>query len=128
MRRILIGALIAVSAAGFTGCSALGGAEPVATVEPSVEPVLDPNGLISIPGITVQNNTRMWVLGSSDPDHSYEKAVSWAEYYVELEPEEGNDTVSDIYTDKARSVSIAFRQVGDDVETPAFLIYITSSI
>jgi hypothetical protein len=54
--------------------------------------------------------------------------VSWAENYVELEPEEGNDTVSGIYTDKTRSVSIAIRQVGDDVETAAFLIYITSSI
>jgi hypothetical protein len=149
MRRILIVALIAVSATGLTGCSALGGAEPVATIEPTVEPVFDPNGwdqsvtleqfvdafpefdtegLISIPGITVQNNTRAWILGSSDPDHSYEKAVGWAENYVELEPEEGNDTVSGIYTDETRSVSIAIRQVGDDVDTAAFLIYITSSI
>jgi hypothetical protein len=38
----------------------------------------------------------MWVLGSSDPDHGYEKAVGWAEHYVELEAEEGNDTVSGI--------------------------------
>lgn len=152
MRRLLIVALIAVSAAGLTGCSVVGNAEPVATIEPTVEPVDAPNdpnawdqsvtleqfvdafpefdtdGLISIPGITVQNNTRLWVLGSSDPDHSYEKAVSWAEDYVDLEAEEGNDTVSGIYTDKTRNVSIAIRQVGDDVETAAFLMYITSSI
>jgi hypothetical protein len=154
MRKLLIVALIAVSAAGLTGCSVTGNAEPVATIEPTVKPVDAPNdpnawdqsvtleqfvdafpefdteSLISIPGITVQNNTRMWVLGSSDPDHSYEKAVSWAENYVELElePEEGNDTVSGIHTDGTRSVSIAIRQVGDDVETAAFLIYITSSI
>jgi hypothetical protein len=92
MRRLLIVALIAASAAGLTGCSVLGNAEPVATIEPTVEPVDAPNdpnawdqsvtleqlvdafpefdtdGLTSIPGITVQNNTRMWVLGSSDPD------------------------------------------------------------
>lgn len=152
MRRLLIVALIAVSAAGLTGCSVVGNAEPVAAIEPTVEPVDAPNdpnawdqsvtleqfvdafpefdtdGLISIPGITVQNNTRLWVLGSSDPDHSYEKAVSWAEDYVDLEAEEGNDTVSGIYTDKTRNVSIAIRQVGDDVETAAFLMYITSSI
>lgn len=149
MRRILIGALIAVSVAGLTGCSFPGQAEPVATSDPTVAPVVDPNGwdqsvtveqfvdafpefdttdLVAIEGITAQNNTRAWALGTSDPDHSYQKAVAWAEDYVDLEAEEGNDTVSGIYADEKRSVSIAIRQVGDDTDTAGFLIYLTSSI
>jgi hypothetical protein len=68
----------------------------------------------------------MWVLGSSDPDRGYEKAVGWAEHYVELEAEEGNDTVSGIYGGEKRNVSIAIRRVGDD--TAAAFVYVTSSI
>jgi hypothetical protein len=71
----------------------------------------------------------MWVLGSSGPDPpGYEKAVGWAEDYVELEAEEGNDTVSGIYAGEKRDVSIAIRQVGDDEDTAAVFVYITSSI
>jgi hypothetical protein len=130
MKKILIVGLVVLSAIGLTGCSFADQAATVETYDPVVEPVLDPNGwdqsvtidefitafpefdttgLVSIPGITVQNNTRAWLLGTSDPDHSYEKAVTWAEDYVELEAEVGNDTVSGIYTDDNRSVSIAIR-------------------
>ncbi|WP_139824916.1 hypothetical protein [Agreia pratensis] len=152
MRRLMIVALIAVSAASFTGCSALGGAEPVATVEPTVEPIEAPNdpdawdqpvtleqfedafpefdasGLVSMPNVNVMNNTRMWVLGSSDRDHSYEKAVSWAKGYVDLKPEGDDRTVSGIYVGKTRNVSIMIVQAGDDVDTAGFWMYITSSI
>jgi hypothetical protein len=150
MKQILIAAMVVVSAVALGGCSAAGSGAPetVATIEPSVPPVtsddwdqsvtvdqfveafpeFDTAGLVAIPGITVQNNTRMWVLGSSDPDHSYEKAVGWAEDYVELEAEEGNDTVSGIYAGEKRNVSIAIRQVGDDEDTAAVFVYITSSI
>jgi hypothetical protein len=146
MKRFLMIGLIALAAAGMTGCSMPGGAETVPTAEPlgidpnewdqsatldqfaDAFPELDTTPLAAIEDITVQNNTRMWVLGTSDPDHSYEKAVTWAEDYVVLEPDEDIDMVSGTYTGDDRSVTIDIRQVGDDIETAGFLLYVTSSV
>jgi hypothetical protein len=146
MKRFLIIGLIALAATGMTGCSMPGGVETVPTAEPlgfdpngwdqsvtldqfaEAFPELDTIPLAAIEGITVQNNTRMWVLGTSDPDHSYERAVAWAEDYVELEADEDMDMVSGTYTDDDRSVTIDIRQAGDDIETAGFILYVTSSI
>ena len=152
MKKLLIAIALTVSATvGLSGCSIFlpqpTPAETEVTVPPVVDfddenwdrdvtteefadafPEFDVTDLVAIPDVTVQNNTRLWVLGSSDDDHAYEKAVGWAEDYVELEAEEGNDTVSGVYVGEDRNISIAIRQIGDDEDTAAFLIYITSSI
>jgi hypothetical protein len=149
MKRFLTVGLIVLCAAGLTGCSFAGQpdrVDPAPTAEPlgidptewdqsvtldqfaDAFPELDTTALATIEGITVQNNTRMWVLGTSDSDHSYEKAVTWAEGYVELEPDEDMDMVTGTYSDDGRSVTIDIRQVGDNSDTAGFLLYVTSSI
>ena len=149
MKKIIVAAVIALTAVGLTGCSFGDKVEnidsssqsqdvpPVTTDEwnqavtleefADYFPELDTTDLVAIPTLVAQQNTRLWALGTSDKDHSYEKAVGWAENYVELVAEEGNDTVSGVYIGEDRNVDIAIRQVGDDVDTAGFIMYITSS-